>query len=46
MRLSQKFKKDLESINLSLLNCQEILDKKSEEEKELERYESWCRWVD
>tara|TARA_R100000908_G_scaffold64854_1_gene50315 strand:- start:1058 stop:1198 length:141 start_codon:yes stop_codon:yes gene_type:complete len=46
MRLSQKFKKDLESVNLSLLNCREILDKKSKEQEELEWLENWSRWVD
>ena len=46
MKLSQKFKQDLDVVEAALLCCREILDKKDKEAEDAEWLENWSRWVD
>ena len=46
MKLSKQLKKQLLQVETSLELCQQILDKKSQEEEEKEWLENWSRWTD
>jgi hypothetical protein len=46
MKLSEQLKKQLEQVETSLNICQEILNKKTEEEETEEWLKNWSRWVD
>ena len=45
MKLSEQLKKQLQQVETSLKKCQQILNKKSEEEETKEWLENWSRWV-
>ena len=46
MKLSEQLKKQLLRVESSLEICQQILNKKSEEEETEEWLENWSRWTD